>query len=175
MFTIIKRVGVNVKYFGVKVKVLSEITQSMKGNPELLPFIKISPAGYPVDRMEAPKGAFPMAEARTNIHNLSYKVVVITDELFACPSILNFILHHEDGHLAQMAFPGVTGHTVETAELLADQWAIARCSREEIMAAAYYLTIANGLLRKQLQLSHIREAISVNIKRIQVLEDLIYS
>lgn len=171
----IKRAFVSAKYFTVKCKVLGEITQAMNGKKVSLPSITISPAGYPVEKLEAPKGAFPMAEARTNIYDPTFKAIVVTDEVWACPSIITFLMHHEDGHLAQMAFKGVGDHTVESSELLADQWAIARCSKEECMAMAFYLAVANKLLGQQLQLAPIREAIRVNFIRIKVLEDLIYA
>jgi hypothetical protein len=178
MFTTVKYVKRNfasVKYILAKWRTLGEIVQAINGKRAPLSSVTISPAGYPVEKLDSPKGSFPAGESWYLFPGYAEKTIAFNDAMWACTSVVMFMLHHEDGHLSQMAFVGAGDHTLESSELLADQWAIARCSKEECLGMAVYLTMYNRLMSQQLQTSDIREVIRVNSVRIKVLEDFVYA
>lgn len=178
MFTtvkFVKRALVSMRYSLVKWKALGEIVQAINGKRASGPSVTISPAGYPVEDLNSPWCSFPAAESWYLFPGHAEKTIAFNDAMWACISIVPFMLHHEDGHLSQMAFVGAGDHTLESSELLADQWAIACCSKEECLAMAVYLAMYNKLMVQQLQTSPIREVIRVNLVRIKALEDFVYT
>jgi hypothetical protein len=167
----IKRVMVSAKYTVIKLKTVGEIIRSINSKNTSLPSVCISPAGYPIERLDIPTFFFPRGEAWYMMPGHAERAILLSNGLLACPSVIPFIISHEEGHLAQMAFEGLDGQTLESSELLADQWAIARCSKEECVAMIAYLSLYNMLVAI---FEPSVEAIGVNSARIKVLKDFVY-
>ena len=144
MFKFIKTITTTVSHVATCSKVSVEVSNALKGlgKGEMPAF---SPNGkYSVDLLYHPVpdiNAIAIGDFNnTEIGGGRTNIILITKEIVKCPTLLNAVLLHEEGHLELDAFPD-KGLTDIEAEIMADTYAFEKGGDKAALALLGFLNL----------------------------------